>query len=233
MEAANPGILTINAGSSSIKFALFDSDDSLHRILKGSIDGVGLPKGTFTVESLNTSDNVSRSLAITDHKMAITLLMDWIQERIKRSPLTAVGHRVVNGGQKYWKPQRITPEVINELRKLSPFDPEHLPEEILLIENFQHRFPDLPQIACFDTAFHHDMPRVASILPIPRRYEAQGMRRYGFHGLSYAYLMLELERLAGHEATKQRIILAHLGSGASMAAVSTPLWHLHRLRVWS
>jgi acetate kinase len=126
---------------------------------------------------------------------------------------------VVHGGPKYSKPQRITAEMIEELRGLSPFDPEHLPEEILLTEAFHRRFPGLPQVACFDTDFHHDLPRVARLLPIPRRYEAQGVRRYGFHGLSYAFLMDELSRLAGPDAAQGRIILAHLGNGASLAAV--------------
>jgi acetate kinase len=126
---------------------------------------------------------------------------------------------VVHGGSKYSKPQRITAEMVEELHQLSPFDPEHLPEEILLTEAFHRRFPDLPQVACFDTAFHHDLPRVARLLPIPRRYEAQGVRRYGFHGLSYSFLMGELARLGDPTASTGRVILAHLGNGASMAAV--------------
>jgi acetate kinase len=126
---------------------------------------------------------------------------------------------VVHGGPKYSEPQRITPEMVQELHRLSPFDPQHMPEEILLTEAFQRRFPDLPQVACFDTAFHHDLPRVARLLPIPRRYEAQGVRRYGFHGLWYAFLMEELARLAGAEAARGRVVLAHLGNGASLAAV--------------
>jgi len=109
--------------------------------------------------------------------------------------------------------------MVEELHRLSPFDPEHLPEEILLTGAFHRRFPDLPQVACFDTAFHHDLPRVARLLPIPRRYEAQGVRRYGFHGLSYAFLIGELARVAGSEAAQGRVILAHLGNGASLAAV--------------
>ena len=133
--------------------------------------------------------------------------------------MAAVGHRVVHGGPKYSKPQRITAEMVEELHRLSPFDPEHLPEEILLTEAFHRRFPELPQVACFDTAFHHDLPRVARLLPIPRRYEAQGVRRYGFHGLSYEFLMGELARLAGTKAAQGRVILAHLGNGASLAAV--------------
>ena len=105
------------------------------------------------------------------------------------------------------------------MRRISPYDPDHLPGEIELIEAFRKRDPDLPQVACFDTAFHHDMPRVAQIVPIPRRYEAAGVRRYGFHGLSYAYLMEELARVAGPEEARGRVILAHLGNGASLAAV--------------
>lgn len=111
-------------------------------------------------------------------------------------------HRVVHGGPKYYEPQRITAEMVEKLHRFSPFDPDHLPEEILLTEAFHRRFPDLPQVACFDTAFHHDLPRVARLLPIPRRYEAQGVRRYGFHGLSYAFLMGELARLAGTEVAQ-------------------------------
>ena len=151
--------------------------------------------------------------------MAVRILMDWIEQRSGHDSLTAVGHRVVHGGPKYCKPQRLTAEMVADLRQLSPFDPEHLPEEILLTEEFHLRFPDLPQVACFDTAFHHDLPRVAQMLPIPRRYEAQGVRRYGFHGLSYAFLMEELARLAGPDVAKGRVILAHLGNGASLAAV--------------
>jgi acetate kinase len=151
--------------------------------------------------------------------VAVCALMDWIEERMGHDALTAVGHRVVHGGPKYSDPQLITVKMVEELHRLSPFDPEHLPEEILLTEAFHHRFPDLPQVACFDTAFHHDLPRVARLLPIPRRYEAQGVRRYGFHGLSYAFLMGELTRMAGSEAAHGRVILAHLGNGASLAAV--------------
>jgi acetate kinase len=125
----------------------------------------------------------------------------------------------MHGGQNYSAPQQITAEMVDELHRLSPFDPGHLPEEILLIAAFHRRFPNLSQAACFDTAFHHDLPRVARILPIPRRYDAQGVRRYGFHGLSYAFLMGELARVAGSDPAQGRVILAHLGNGASLAAV--------------
>ena len=219
MKPANPRILTINGGSSSIKFALFEASDSLRRVLEGNIVRIGLPQATFVVKGMNKADNFNRSVSAANHTVAVGLLMDWIEERVQRGELTAVGHRVVHGGPKYSEPQRITKEMVEELHQLQPFDPEHLPEEILLTEAFHRRFPDLPQVACFDTAFHHDMPRVAQLLPIPRRYEAHGVRRYGFHGLSYAFLMGELARLAGTEAARGRVILAHLGNGASLAAV--------------
>jgi len=113
----------------------------------------------------------------------------------------------------------VTQELLDELHRLRPYDPEHLPREIELIEAFRQRHPKLPQVACFDTAFHRTMPRVAKLLPIPRRFDAKGVQRYGFHGLSYAYLMEELARLGDPAATKGRVILAHLGNGASLAAV--------------
>jgi len=219
MKPAKPRILTINGGSSSIKFALFEAGDSLRRILAGAIERIGLPEATLRVRGLTQADNFSRLLAAPDHIVAVGALMEWIEQRCGRAGLSAVGHRVVHGGPKYSQPQRITAEMVAELHRLSPFDPEHLPEEIQLTEAFHRRFPDLPQVACFDTAFHHDLPRVARLLPIPRRYEAQGVRRYGFHGLSYAFLMGELTRLAGTEAAQGRVILAHLGNGASLAAV--------------
>ena len=219
MKAVAPCILTINGGSSSIKFALFETGDSLRRILDGRIERIGLPEATLRVKGPNQADNFSRLVTAPDHTVAVGALMDWIEERSGRDVLTAAGHRVVHGGPKYGKPQRITAEMVEELHRLSPFDPEHLPEEILLTQAFLRRFPDLPQVACFDTAFHHDLPRVARLLPIPRRYEALGVRRYGFHGLSYAFLMEELARLAGRESAQGRVILAHLGNGASLAAV--------------
>ena len=220
-RAGQPGgnfILTVNGGSSSIKFALFESG-SLKRTLAGRIEGIGLAQGRFEAKSLNGSDTFSRAVALPDHPAAVNTLMDWLGERIQLGQLAAVGHRVVHGGPKYWEPQRITPEMLVELDQLSPFDPEHLPQEILLTEAFRHRFPDLPQFACFDTAFHHDLPRVAQLLPIPRRYHAKGIRRYGFHGLSCEFLIHELARRAGADAANDRVILAHLGNGASITAV--------------
>ena len=219
VKPANPRILTINGGSSSIKFALFEAGDSLRRILEGEIERIGHPEATLRVKGLNQADNFSRLVMAPDHTVAVGALMDWIEEHSGRDALTAVGHRVVHGGPKYRQPQRVTAEMVEELHRLSPFDPEHLPLEIELIEAFRQRHPTLPQVACFDTAFHRTMPRVASLLPIPRRYEAAGVHRYGFHGLSYEFLMEELARLGDAAATKGRVILAHLGNGASLAAV--------------
>jgi acetate kinase len=219
MKPSSPRILTINGGSSSIKFALFEAGGLFQRILKGSIERIGLPDALLQVKGLSSADTFSRPIEATDHTEAVDSLMDWIKQRSQHDALTAVGHRVVHGGPKYWKPEKITAEMIKDLHKLESFDPEHMPEEIQLVEAFHRRFPDLPQFACFDTAFHHDLPRVAKMLAIPRRFEKQGIRRYGFHGLSYEFLVGELGRLAGLEAAQGRVILAHLGNGASLAAV--------------
>jgi acetate kinase len=212
-------VMTINGGSSSIKFALFDSGEALRRILEGKIEGIGLPQAKFTVKSEKAAADTSQKLKLPDHTAAVNALMDWVRERFENGALAAVGHRVVHGGPKYWEAQPITPEMMEALHGLSPYDPEHLPEALLLIEAFHGRFPELPQVACFDTAFHHDMPRVARLLPIPRRYDALGVQRYGFHGLSCEYLMTELARTAGAETANGRVVLAHLGNGASVTAV--------------
>ena len=219
MKPADPCILTINSGSSSIKFALFEASDSLRRVLEGAVERIGIPDATLFVKGPNQADNFSRLVTASDHALAAEIVMDWLEERCGRDGFDAVGHRVVHGGPSYSNPQRITPEMVDELRRLSPVDPDHLPEEILLTETVHRRFPNLPQVVCFDTAFHHGLPRVARLLPIPRHYEALGIRRYGFHGLSNEFLLEELARLAGPEAARGRVILAHLGSGTSLAAV--------------
>lgn len=206
-------ILTVNAGSSSIRFALFEPRNALRRTLEGRIERIGLPGATLIV------DGHARAGDVPDHAAALALLVSEVEARVGRQSLAAIGHRVVHGGPRFSEPRPLGEDVIAELRRISAFDPQHLPAGILLIEALQRRYPRLPQIACFDTAFHHDLPRVARLLPIPRRYEALGVRRYGFHGLSYAYLMRELERVAGVKAARGRVILAHLGNGASLAAV--------------
>ena len=218
MKPANPCILTINGGSSSIKFAEYQLGDPLNRSLHGSVDRIGMSGTNLTFQLPGTSQRDSRRLDASDHKSAATFLMDWLEERHGFESVRAVGHRVVHGMQ-HTAPELATRELLEELHRISPYDPDHLPSEIELIEVFRQRHPKLPQVACFDTAFHRTMPRVAKLLPIPRCYDAKGVQRYGFHGLSYAYLMEELARLGDPAATTGRVILAHLGNGASMAAV--------------
>jgi acetate kinase len=211
-------VLTINGGSSSIKFALYRTAEPLKRSLHGKVDRIGLPgtRLTFTEETRNQGD--SRGIETSDHRSAAAFLIDWLEEKIGFASVKAVGHRVVHG-MNYTEPQRVTPELMDELHRICPYDPDHLPAEIELIETFRQRHPKLLQVACFDTAFHRTMPRVARLLPIPRRFDAMGIQRYGFHGLSYAFLMEELARVAGAPAARGRVILAHLGNGASLAAV--------------
>lgn len=218
MPRVDPCVLALNGGSSSIKFALFEARDPRKRILAGEIARIGLPDATLRVTGAAPADNISRAVAASDHAAAADVAVEWIKLRAGDG-LIGVGHRFVHGGPTYSAPETITPDLIADLRRLSPFDPEHLPLEIRLSEAVSRQFPDLPQVACFDTAFHHELPRVARILPIPRRFEAQGVRRYGFHGLSYAFLMGELTRLVGTKAARGRVVLAHLGNGASLAAV--------------
>jgi len=211
-------ILTINGGSSSIKFALYQGGEPLKRGLYGKVDRIGLSGTNLTFSDPAKDQQESRKLAASDHKSAASLLIDWLEEQNHLESVLAVGHRVVHG-MHHVEPELVTKELLDDLRIISPCDPDHLPSEIELIETFRQRHPKLPQVACFDTAFHCTMPRVAKLLPIPRRYDAKGVQRYGFHGLSYAYLMEELARLGDPAATTGRVILAHLGNGASMAAV--------------
>src|SRR6266446_7923972 len=211
-------VLTINSGSSSIKFALFPFDSPGTQLLSGKIERIGLPGPVITIkDGAKTSDKLP--LAAPNHRAAGEFLIGWLGQNFGFSGLLGIGHRVVHGGVEFTRSQRITPQMVEELRRLSPYDPEHLPSSIQLMELFEERHPHLPQVACFDTAFHREMPRVARLLPIPRRLDAKGIQRFGFHGLSYAFLMEELERLAGPQAAQGRVVLAHLGNGASLAAV--------------
>ena len=219
-------LLTINGGSSSIKFALFTPGEPPARVLSGKVDRIGLSDVVFSAKGTVIGEQgpagqspVELSIQAANHEQAAEQLIAWLAGVVRLDDVTAVGHRVVHGGPRYGSAQLVTAELIAELKRIASWDPDHLPAEIRLIEICGRRFSNRPQVACFDTAFHHDLPRVAQILPVPRRFEAMGVRRYGFHGLSYSYLLSELARLAGPDAARGRVILAHLGAGASLAAV--------------
>jgi len=217
MKSATNCVLAINGGSSSIRFAVYETGPVPRCRLAGKIDRIGLRGTNLTVVAPTGKPSVPRRLAAADHRTAAGFLLDWLETQPVFALVKATGHRVVHG-MKHAQPERITAKLLAELRRITPYDPDHLPREIGLIEVIRRRHPRLPQVACFDTAFHRTMPRVARLLPIPRRYAAQGVERYGFHGLSYAYVLEELRRL-DPAAARGRVILAHLGNGASLAAV--------------
>lgn len=211
-------VLSVNVGSSSIKFALFDALEPPTRALQGAIERIGLADTVIRYRRAN-APAMEEPFVADDLVRAGERLIAWLAERHDLRAIASVGHRVVHGGPRYFRAERVTRELLVELKRIEPIDPDHLPGEIALIETFVERMPRVPQVACFDTAFHHDMPEVARLLPIPQRYRARGGRRYGFHGLSYAYVVGELARIAGPDVAASRLLLAHLGSGSSMAAV--------------
>ena len=212
-------ILTVNCGSSSLKFALFAASARPSRLLSGRVERIGMPAARLVMSDADGAQAEDRSVTVPDQAAAISLLIKILGYLVGLANIAVVGHRVVHGGNRLNRTELIKPEILEELRAIVPYDPDHLPGEVAAIEALQRLDSNLPQVACFDTAFHHDLPRMAQIVPIPRRYENAGVRRYGFHGLSYAYLMQELRRLAGTQAARGRVILAHLGSGSSLAAV--------------
>ena len=211
-------ILTINGGSSSIKFSLYKIKEPLEQLFNGEIENIGTKKATLNFNNNTNQQKNSIDIEAADHDEAANHLIAWLEKQEHFDSVKGIGHRIVHG-MHHTEPELVTDDLLNELKKISAFDPDHLPEEIKLIEVFKKRYPELKQIACFDTSFHTSMPVVAKLLSIPRRYYEMGIQRYGFHGLSYAYLMEELKRVAGDETATGKIILAHLGSGASLAAV--------------
>ncbi len=212
-------VLTLNAGFSSLKFALFDVDCSLSQIASGTINGIGSTLATFTFKDMSGEVLEHAVIPALDPVRGLAYLLDRLEAMAGSSGFAAVGHRIFHGGPHYHDPQRVDTTMLAELRRITVFNPVHLPSEIALMEVIADKFPHTAQVACFDTAFHSQMPRLAKMLAIPRRYEAIGVLRYGFHGLSYASLMDELERIAGTAAAKGRVILAHLGQSSSMTAV--------------
>jgi acetate kinase len=212
-----PNVLTINGGSSSIRFAVFAADRPPKRLLRGEVERIGSDDAHLSIEQEGSAPT-RIGAAAKEPGAAIGAVLDWLESQPAFKTLAGVGHRIVHG-MLHTESALISSKLVGELREMIPFDPEHLPREIEFIEILRRRYPKLPQVACFDTAFHRGMPRVATQLPIPRRYAEKGVQRYGFHGLSYTYLMQELARLGDPAAAHGRVILAHLGSGASMAAV--------------
>lgn len=211
-------ILILNAGSSSIKFSVFQFDHTLAQRLSGKLEIDSRTGATLISTYASGKQQEDIEPTATNQKLVINFLIRWLEQQNLFGSIKAVGHRVVHG-MNHTKPERVTESLLTELHQMTSYNPEHLPIEIGLMEAFHWRHPALVQIACFDTAFHHTLPQIAKLLPIPRHYFEQGIRRYGFHGLSYAYLMQELARQNDPTASKGRVILAHLGNGASMAAV--------------
>ncbi len=212
-------VLALNGGSSSVKFALFAAPEGGSppvRLLAGAAERVGTPDAVL---KLARPGHPAESRPITSGNAA-GAVFDAIDSAGELARVSAVGHRVVFGGPGHLAPELVTPGLLADLRALTPVDPAHLPGELALIDAATRRLPGAPQVACFDAAFHRTLPAVASRLPLPRRLADSGVRRYGFHGLSYEYLLGELARQAGPGAANGKVVLAHLGSGSSLAAVS-------------
>jgi acetate kinase len=217
----NDYTLVLNAGSSSLKFCVYRRPpaETWRLEARGQIEGVG------TAPQLSVRDGAGTGLidqkleaTVCDGRGALDALASWIHSRYAGSRVLAVGHRVVHGGARYARPTRITQQVMEDLRELIPLAPLHQPHNLAAIEAVNERLPDVPQVACFDTAFHRGQPPVAELVPLPRELCRAGVQRYGFHGLSYEYIASVLPEVAP-EIAERRVIVAHLGSGASLCAL--------------
>lgn len=207
-------ILVINAGSSSLKFGLYDLQDGDERLqADGLADGIGRPKSTLTLTGPAGETLRSEQVEMPSSKEALSKAAQWIADLGGSAPV-AIGHRVVHGGPKLVEHQRITPQVLKELRACVHFAPLHVPVAIDLMEEAQAAWPGVPEFACFDTAFHRTLPETASRFALPQALFEKGIRRYGFHGLSYESIVRQLGA-----SIPQRTVVAHLGSGASLAAL--------------
>lgn len=213
-------VLVLNSGSSSIKFALYDGDDEQLPVLgRGRIEGIG------GATRLRAFDDRGQPLVDQpfsdqlDHAQAMVELVTWGRQREAAHDIAAVGHRVVHGGMRFDHPVRVDEKILNELQVLSPLAPLHQPHNLAGIRSLAALEPALPQIACFDTAFHRTLPGLAQRFALPRKYHDLGIRRYGFHGLSYEYIAGALPELAGPDIAAGRVIVAHLGNGASLCAL--------------
>lgn len=212
-------ILIINGGSSTIRFALYIADETISRLLQGKIDRIGSPLSTLTYNF--DSEELSNSILVQapDHSAAAVLLINWLEKQVDFGKVKAVAHRIVYG-MHHSSPEYISAQMLDELRQFTSYDPNHLPNEIELIDTFTKHYPALLQVACFDSSFHAEMPRVARQFPIPRRFDEKGIQRYGFHGISYSFIMQELTQIEDSNVVAGQLILAHLGNGASMVAVN-------------
>lgn len=206
-------VLTVNTGSSSLKAAVFDADDLSDRRLTAQIEHIG-HESSLRVTGGGGAELANEPVSAQDHGEALAALLDWLGQRGELASLAAIGHRVVHGGPEYSAPQRIDDAMVTAIEQLVPFAPNHLPQALAAVAVTRAAFSELPQVACFDTAFHRTMPPVAQAYPLPPEFARGGVVRYGFHGLSYASIVDQLgERIA------PRTIVAHLGNGASMAAL--------------
>lgn len=217
-------LLVINAGSSSLKFAVYRADgtDRLTRTHRGILEAIG-GRGRMRVPlAPREADRIDAVIDIDDHDAAIRMLLDWLMPRLDAGKLVAAGHRVVHGGVDHATPVRVDETVLARLARLVPLDPLHQPHNLAAIRALRNALPELPQVACFDTAFHRSMPDVAQRFALPRALADAGVRRYGFHGLSYEYIAGVLPEHLG-EAADGRVVVAHLGSGASLCAMKNRL----------
>jgi acetate kinase len=208
----------MNSGSSSLKFSLYEIGPAESLVLAGSVERIGLRGGRFSVRDASGEFLAEEHPEVEDHDAAIKILLDWLKRNRPEHAIDAVGHRVVHGGPRFTEPHLITADLLRELDDLIRLAPEHLPHELRVIRAAQRHYPNVAQVACFDTSFHRRMPEVAQRYPLPRSLWYEGVRRYGFHGLSYEYIVGKLREEAG-AAAEGRLIIAHLGNGASMAAV--------------
>ncbi len=218
MTQGEYALVTINGGSSTVKFAVFAAKGSLRRRFFGAIERIGTSDTSFAVTYTSEQRIERHPIDAANHQQAAEHLAQWLHKELGDTAIVAIGHRVVHGGADLIDHQIVTAELLEQLRRAEPLDLAHLPREIAFIEVFQNRFVGVPEVVCLDTAFFRDLPRVSQLLPVPRKYLRTGVRRLGFHGLSYTYLMSQLQSLAPLQANG-RLILAHLGSGASMAAL--------------
>jgi acetate kinase len=215
-------ILVLNAGSSSIKFSLFEGHvrpGPKGLICDGEFDGIGHRVHFVAKDNSGTSLADQHLAEVTTHEDALATLLKWVARQFPNNHLVAAGHRVVHGGSIYSIPVRIDPSVIDALRRLIPLAPLHQPHNLAAITAVANLHPTLPQVACFDTAFHHTQPEIAAAFALPRSITDQGVRRYGFHGLSYEYIASVLPDVLGPVGAEGRVVVAHLGSGASMCAM--------------